>query len=302
MRTKKQDVPTALFLDSGAFSAFSQGVEINIKDYIAFIKEHEPFLEVYANLDVIGDPKATLDNQHIMEKAGLKPLPCFHYGEPISYLEHYIKNYDYVALGGMVPISTGDLLVWLDDLYHKYICGADGLPKVKIHGFGLTSFKLMKRYPWYSVDSTSWVMTGRMGGVYVPRHRGGKWIYSEDGWKVDVSSRSPTKKDVGGTHITTFSPAERKIIESYFKFKGYTLGSSSFRMVKESYELKDNERWCGKAVNGQREVETIVEAGLSNDYMLRDELNVIYFLDLEKSMPAWPWAFKLCNTKKGFGF
>jgi hypothetical protein len=47
-------------------------------------------------------------------------------------------------------------------------------------------------------------------------------------------------------------------------------------------------------------VETIIVPGLSNDYKQRDELNIIYFLDLEKSLPEWPWPFKLVKAK-GFG-
>ena len=35
-----------LFLDSGAFSAWTQKVEINIQDYIEFIKEHEKLLDL----------------------------------------------------------------------------------------------------------------------------------------------------------------------------------------------------------------------------------------------------------------
>ena len=46
-----------LFLDSGAFSAFTQKVTIDIQEYIAFIKEHEDIIDVYANLDVIGMPE-----------------------------------------------------------------------------------------------------------------------------------------------------------------------------------------------------------------------------------------------------
>lgn len=40
-------------------------------------------------------------------------------------------------------------------------------------------------------------------------------------------------------------------------------------------------------------VETVLVPGLANTYQLRDELNVIYFLDLENNSPAYPWAFKL---------
>ena len=156
----------------------------------------------------------------------------------------------------------------------------------------------MLRYPWYSVDSTSWVLTGRFGAVYVPRIRNGKYIYDENSWKVAVSNRSPSQKEEG-KHISTFSNMEREIILSYFTDKGYSLGISEFREEDSGYKLKENERWFEIERNGKREVEEIIEPGLSNDYRHRDELNIIYFLDLEKSMPEWPWAFKV--KKKGLG-
>jgi hypothetical protein len=276
-----------LFLDSGAFSAFTKGVVIDIQEYIAFIKENLEVIEVYANLDVIGDPKATLDNQQIMEAAGLKPLPCFHYGEPAEYLEYYLDVYDYVALGGMVPISTSDLMDWLDRIFAEHICGADGLPKNKIHGFGLTSLKLMLRYPWYSVDSTSWVMVGRMGSVLVPK----RGDYLVDPWRVVVSDRSPSKTEVD-KHFKTYPEMDQKVILEYLTSKGYKIGHSEFRFEHKSYDPQEGERWHGPArADGSREIELVIDPGLSNDYMLRDELNIIYFLDLEKAMPQWPWPF-----------
>ena len=299
MKNKQNKID--LFLDSGAFSAYTQGVQINLDEYIAFVHEHLPYLSVYANLDVIGDTEATLQNQKKMEAAGLHPLPCFHYGEPISYLTHYLKHYDYVAIGGVAQASTSALVPWLDELFASYICGKDGWPTVKVHGFAVTSLRLMKRYPWYSVDSTSWVVTGRMGSVYVPKYRQGMWDYTQDSYKVAVSTRSPSKKEAG-QHIDTFSEREREVIHQYFAHKGYQLGCSEFRLESDQYELKDGERWNGKVrVDGKREVENIIEPGLSNDYMLRDELNIIYFLDLERSLPEWPWPFKLSESAKGFG-
>jgi len=287
-----------LFLDSGAFSAFTQKVTINIQEYIAFIKEHQEFIDVYANLDAIGDPVQTLKNQRIMEEAGLNPLPCFHYGEPISYLLRYLKNYEYIALGGMVPISTTELIKWLDELYANYFCDKEtGIVKVKVHGFGLTSLKLMLRYPWFSVDSTSWVVTGRLGSVLVPKFRSGKYVYLIDPWKVSISNRSPNQKEAG-QHLSTFSPFEQKIIHEYLDSKGFKVGYSEFRTESEKYKLQEGEKWNGKAKDGKREVETIIESGLCNDYKQRDELNIIYYLDLEKTIPSWPQPFK---TKRGRG-
>jgi len=290
-----------LFLDSGAFSAWTQKTEINIQEYIQFIKENEGVINVYANLDVIGDAKATWRNQQIMERAGLNPIPCYHYGEDEKWLKLYIDRYEYIALGGMVKVGTEMLMKWLDPLFSKYLIDEKGFPVCKIHGFGLTSLPLMLRYPWYSVDSTSWVVTGRMGSIYVPRYKVGKWIYDEQSWKVAVSNRSPNKKEAG-QHIETIPPLQKKIILEYIHSKGYKLGVSEFKKVKCSYELKENEKWAEKKEKNQTErlLEIIKEPGISNKYQLRDEMNIIYFLDLEKSLPEWPWAFKKNESKKLF--
>lgn len=294
-----------LFIDSGAFSAFTKGIEIDIQDYIQFIRDNEQVISVYANLDVIGDAEGTLRNQEVMEAAGLSPLPCFHYNEPVEYLEYYLSKYDYIALGGMVPVSTSDLISWLDGVFANYICDSAGIPKAKVHGFGLTSLKLMLRYPWYSVDSTSWVMTGRMGSVLVPKFRNNIFDYFEDPFKIVVSDRSPSTADAG-KHFRTFTAMEQDVIQYYLSSKGYVIGSSVFHYEDaKAYKLKEGERWFNKArADGKREVETIVEPGLCNDYIKRDELNIIYYLDLERAINErhpWPWAFKLQNRSVGFG-
>jgi hypothetical protein len=286
-----------LFLDSGAFSAWSQGVEIDIQEYIAFIKKNKNFINVYANLDAIGDPEKTLQNQKIMEKAGLTPIPCYHYGEDIKYFQMYIKKYSYVALGGMVPISSRDLAPWLTNLFCNYICDESGMPKVKIHGFGMTSLSLMLRFPWYSVDSTSWVMTGRMGGVLIPKKINGKYDYSKNPIKVTVSDKSPSTK-TKEQHFKTFGPGQQKIFLDYFKEKGFSIGESKFQdRDPGTYILKENERW-----NKKKEgiVETIIQKGLCNTYQMRDEINIMYFLDLEKNLPKWPWPLKIKKIRTFF--
>ena len=253
-----------LFLDSGAFSAWSKGVTIDIDEYIEFIKKNKKYLTVYSVLDDIGDPEITLKNQKYMESKGLKPLPCYHYGEDIKYLKHYIDNYDYVALGGMVPISTTNLMTWLDNLFKNYICDAKGMPRVKIHGFGLTAIPLLIRYPWFSVDSTSWVLTGRFGAIFVPVKKGGMYTYTEVPHKVIVSDQSPKKGD-DGQHLSQFSQLERKQILEYIHAKGYT------------------------------------EKDIAENYQKRDEMNIIYFQDLEKNLPTWPWPYQPKQAGKGLG-
>lgn len=300
-----------LFLDSGAFSAWTKNTEVNIHDYIAFIKKHERYIDVYANLDVIAFGKhkqpdketaeATLKNQRIMEKAGLNPIPAFHYGEPMEYLDFYVKNYPYIALG-IAGNSTAKLLPWMEECFSKHICDKNGMPKVKVHGFAVTSLKLMLRFPWYSVDSTSWVVTGRIGKIFVPHYRGGKWLYDENSMKIGVSNRSPSKGQKN-QHINTLQPKQRDIILHYIHSKGYVLGSSKFIHVDSTHIPDTNERWAEKKEmikNNKRLLEVIEEEGLCNKYQLRDEINIIYFNDLEKHLPAWPWPFKMKLNEKLF--
>jgi hypothetical protein len=185
-----------IFLDSGAFSAFTQGVKIDIPGYCNYIKRNEDIIEkvdgvlLASVLDGIGDPLKTWQNQQTMESLGVRPLPCFHYGEDERYLEDYIQNYEYIAIGGMVPISTPQLFHWLDRIWDQYLTDGAGRAKVKVHGFGLTTIALMERYPWFSVDSSSWVQIARTGGMMLP-HRGKV---------VSISERSPSRK-VAGQHV-----------------------------------------------------------------------------------------------------
>ena len=264
-------------------------------------------IEVYANLDGIpmrhktkqtemneASAKLTLENQKYMEKAGLKPMPCFHFGEPMKYLDYYVKHYDYIALG-VAGNSGATLIPWLNICFSEHICDQDGMPKIKVHGFAVTSLKIMMMYPWYSVDSTSWVVTGRMGSIFIPRWKDDRWRYDLNPWKFAVSSRSPGKSDAG-KHISTLPKEERDILLRYIHEKGYKLGKSEFKKVKQDHLLLENERWNEKKPTDKsalREVEIMVEIGISNKYQLRDEMNIIYFLDLEKNSKPWPWAFKM---------
>ena len=320
---ENKDKKVELFLDSGAYSAFTQNVKIDIQDYIQFIKDNQSSIDLYANLDVIGDAEKTWHNHQIMTRAGLNPMPVFHYGEDDSWLKRYLaKGCNYIALGGLVGGSSDGLTLWLDRLFSTLLCDEKGFPKIKIHGFGLTSLKMMLRYPWYSVDSTSWVVTGRMGGIFIPRWGDGKWNYDENSWKVDVSNRSPNSRgndnsEFGKTyklgknrdgkigHIDSSTKVKRDLYLRYIDEKGYQLGKSSFVKVDQSHELDENEKWAEKKPTDKkalREMEIIEEVGISNRYQLRDEMNIIYFLDLEKTMPEWPWQFKHLRNEKDRGF
>lgn len=151
-----------VFLDSGGYSAFTKGAKIDIGHFCGYIKEHSSIITAYAVLDVIGDFRKTIANQRVMEKAELKPIPAFHFGCNLDDLRSLVKEYDYIALGGLVPLARRrpTLFAWLDKCFS--IIKNDA----KVHGFGATGCDLLKKYPFYSVDSTSYLGGSMRSEIY----------------------------------------------------------------------------------------------------------------------------------------
>lgn len=152
--------PPAIFADSGAFSAMTQGADVSLADYMAWLRRWAHLFATYVNLDVIGDADATLANQRTMEAEGLHPVPVFHGGEPWDHLADYCAAYPYVALGGMVASDTNAILRWAVQAMRT---GAEH--GTRFHGFGQTKRDVLKALPWYSVDSSSWGAGHRVGSV-----------------------------------------------------------------------------------------------------------------------------------------
>lgn len=205
-----------VFIDSGAFSAYTLGVDIDLPTYCDYIKRNQDIIRIEDGslmasvLDGIGDPLKTYRNQLHMEALGVRPLPCFHAGEDERYLEWYVQNYEYITLGGMVGSSTKQLCIWLDRIWDRYLTDGSGNPRIKVHGFGITAIPIMERYPWYSCDSSSWIQTAAFGGVITPKHG-----------PINVSEKSPSRHDAG-QHATTLTQIEQDYLFQMLEEQGFT--------------------------------------------------------------------------------
>lgn len=150
-------------LDSGGFTARKQGTPIDVKKYSDYINKFD--VKLAFNLDTM-DVKETLDNQKYLEKnTKAYIIPVYHFSEFINpkhkgLLKEYAKEYPYIGLGGTAEGATSvtnNKLAFFDFCFHTV-----GI-KNKIHGLAVTSNTLMKRYPFYSVDSTSWLSSLSFG-------------------------------------------------------------------------------------------------------------------------------------------
>lgn len=135
-------------LDSGAFTEMTTGKAIDLGAYTEFAQEHGEFYDAIINLDDIkGDIDKSLANLQHLRAAGVDAMPVFHQGEPWSVLVDMVHDFDYVGIGFQRPIENG--AAFLDGVWSR-------LPaSCRVHGFAMTSY--MGAYPFYSVDSTTWL-------------------------------------------------------------------------------------------------------------------------------------------------
>ena len=213
-----RDKNDKVFLDSGAFSAHSLGVDVNIREYCEYIERNSDIIKtedgvlLASVLDCIDDPLGTWRNQKIMEDYfHITPLPCFHCGEDERYLEWYVQKYEYITLGGMVGSSVKQLIQWLDRIWGKYLIDGSGKPKLKVHGFGITSVKVMERYPWTSCDSSSWIQSASFGTIITPEYG-----------TIQVSEKSPARQYIW-QHAFTLSENEKAVLYQNLLDRGFNI-------------------------------------------------------------------------------
>ena len=165
-----------LFVDSGAYTARTKGVEIDLDKYIEYLNENKGRFEVIAPLDVIPNeskesqlaaPEKSWQNYLIMKERVIdsdKVIPAFHLGEDFKYLQQILdSNAEYMAMGGMAGRTAKARIHWYEKCFR--IIQQSKNPNIKIHAFGMTSLTLLETYPFYSADSTSWLLSASMGNL-----------------------------------------------------------------------------------------------------------------------------------------
>lgn len=158
-----------LMIDSGAFTAYKFGTVVKLESYAQWLEDFIPVLgmvDSYSNLDVIRNPRVTARNQRVMEALGLRPFPVWHAGSPYSVLEQLVEQYPYVAIGGTASSHTSTLTHL--KLMERCFKTANG--RSVFHLFGQARWGVLKEFPFYSADSTTWKQHVRFGAgaLYSP--------------------------------------------------------------------------------------------------------------------------------------
>ena len=152
-------------LDSGAFSSFSLGKIIHLKNYIEFAKTNEKSIKYVINLDSI-DPSnpeaaAAQGRKNFLEmcEAGIESIPVHHAKESMKWLELMVDDCKYIGISGTSIVSTVEVYHYYNMAFN-YLSDAQGQMLVNTHLFGDTSPMSLLNYPTRSADSATWMIQG----------------------------------------------------------------------------------------------------------------------------------------------
>lgn len=287
-----------------------------LDSYAEFIKKYIIGIDLYANVDVIPtkgkfmpggvSPDEEIERaerlswrnlRYFEKKHGLHPVPVVHYrAKEEKWLRRHIEaGYEIIGLGGLVGSTMkGEAQGWLDRCFNIVCDNPKRLPCAKMHGFGVTNYDLLLRYPWWSVDSTSWTKCGAYGAIAVPHKRNGQFSFKERPYVIKVSKE----------------PSKRKGGKGAPKETGFEVGGESIREVDDVQhydKLTDGAQavvleWLdligiplGVIEDGE-----IKSFGVSTRHTERRAANILFFERMRESLPEYPWPFTAV-THPGFG-
>lgn len=238
---KRFDAPTngKLLVDSGAHSAHTKGIKLDLEEYIGFANSNMDKITLYVQVDKIPGvylmpktpkdfieaPELSWENYCYMRERSKDPdklIPVFHQGEDLKWLrnmcDYRFSDGSKVAYIGLSP--RGDV-----SLQAKYDFSAECFatiqsstnPNVKTHAFGATSLEMLERLPYTSADSTTWVLVSAYGQVWMPGSIIGE--FNGVGIKLGVSKENIAHPTATQTYWEQ-SPEIKKKLDDYFESIG----------------------------------------------------------------------------------
>lgn len=157
-----------ILLDSGAFTCWQAAEEgrkvkpIVLEEYADFIRHHRPVLYAWFNLDVIGDAAASKKNAEYLKAQGLAPIEVWHPQSGYEALDAMVaEDHAVIAIGGTAKLSEKARLEVFTEIFKRH-------PGQNYHGLGLSS-KLLFEFPWFTADSTGWLIGRKYGAIINPQ-------------------------------------------------------------------------------------------------------------------------------------
>lgn len=134
-----------------------------LKEYLAWIEANKEYIFSVVNLDLdmlVGEDVVDKWNRLYFEPLSKKGLQVIYVAHPtdrhssFERLRHYCTKYPYVGVNQSDKGNAAKIY----QLIKAHHC--------RVHGFAWTDINLLRRYPFFSVDSVTWLGGVRFGTTY----------------------------------------------------------------------------------------------------------------------------------------
>lgn len=286
-----------IILDSGAYSAFTKGKQIDIDKYLEFSNKHKSQLFGQFTLDKIGDAKTSYTQWKYLLDAGLTTIPVFHIGSDEIWLKKYMRLTDYIGIGAVANMSSTQRKLSLTKVFNKFFINAAGEATCKTHGLGLTAQPIVEAYPWYSVDSFTPMLAGGWGSLYLP----GITIDGFDFTNLKgcfISSERKHVQGIYGSFLSFPKSVQMKYIQ-LFEQHGIDVGQLYYQVPvnKRKLRLEGPQKQKVKGIFNLGKVPEKIDT-LTNDWKVRTKWNLLIWDKYSRLIPKKPFNIDGRSTEK----
>jgi hypothetical protein len=180
-----------LFLDSGAFSVFQGGNDINVHEYAIYLRKfYKKFDHAFSLDDKLYDPEHNLENHIYIDEAikegGKKCpngdnylIPVVHdTKDPLEEFKMYVDSgHNYIAISSNIAKNNKKACVKIRETY----------PKIKVHLFGYLKKELLEELDVESADSSGAQHATKFGYV--------RYLHDGVAYEFYVGKKEVDKKD-----------------------------------------------------------------------------------------------------------
>lgn len=230
-----------LLVDSGAHSAHTKGIKLDLQEYIGFVNDNIDKMTLYVQVDKIPGvyrkpktqkdweeaPRLSWENYLYMREQSAdwtKLIPVFHQGEDLTWLknmcDYTFSDGSHIPYIGLSPRGDVSLKAKYDFCAECFsVIHRSSNPNVKTHAFGATSLSMLETLPFTSADSTTWVLVSAFGQVWVPTGITGESVDDTVGVKMGVSLENMKHPTAAQTYWQQSSEVKKKL-DDYFESIG----------------------------------------------------------------------------------
>lgn len=203
----------SFYLDSGGFTFRKKGESLEVRVYVDYINKFG--VKQAFNLDT-ADIKESLENQRILEKyTSAQIIPVYHYSEWITDEHRYLidqwLDYPLISIAAIAAPAPSERTRFYE------FCFSRVTNRCKVHGLAATKIDDMLAFPFYSVDSTSWINAEKFG----------EWHQFENGRIIKYKSlrleHKSGKNRMTNVNLVDFDRKRffQASAKAYIEFEGY---------------------------------------------------------------------------------